>query len=693
MIQRHARSASRSAGRVGRLLGIGSSVFAVVAALLVVSPETEPALAAGGPSNLLAASGTSVAWSADFVGALNPPSSRATWPAMIYNNSSYSAVPVGQTFLAQNINANSAIGTSDCTSRWRWVQILCDSPTTTDNLYFAAKTAADSDAGFTIDSVSSTEAYVVIDLGSAQTFNTLRVFQMFSDGKVTQASLYTISETGGTRPAFNDPGWQLAAQAPVGAGLPLDSSFNPLPFNTRSAKFIACPTVIPLGTKSSRYVQLRFKNSGEFGDPSWIEVGAAKLFNESGLEPGPSPSVTCAPEPPRNAVATAGDESATVSWTAGTGTATGWSLQQSANGGSSWSTATTSPATVPSASTSTTVTGLTNGTEYVFRVRALSTVENSPYTPASNAVTPSSAPAPTPPGPNPPGPAPTPSPETTPTPIATPTPNVPNLDPITGGQNPNLPVGGVPLGGSVLLVNGQPAPVSVKSNRVSNPTALDIDGPGFTMQLAGRTTNNRPLGLTSGGALILEQDRTAFTQGTGFQANSQVFLYLLSTPRFLGTVATDASGAFQGSVPLPMDIPAGRHTLQANGITTDGAVRSLSLGVQVQETSTRATVQRANTTVHFAALSPRLDAAAKESLDALVKGRKKSVTRILVNGFVQGSDTTANDRSLSLARARAAARYLKAQGVAGTVVTRAEGVAQESGAAGRKAVVTITYRR
>lgn len=213
------------------------------------------------------------------------------------------------------------------------------------------------------------------------------------------------------------------------------------------------------------------------------------------------------------------------------------------------------------------------------------------------------------------------------------------------------------------------------------------------MRLVGRTTNDRPLGLTPDGALILEQDRTAFTQGTGFESNSQVYLYLLSTPRFLGTVATDASGAFQGSVPLPLDIPAGRHTLQANGLTPDGVVRSLSLGVQVNKVSTQTTVRRANTTVYFAALSPRLDATAKRSLDALVKGRKKAVTRIVVNGFVQGSDTTANDRSLSLARARAVARYLKAQGVAGTVVTRADGVANETGAAGRKAVVTITYRR
>jgi outer membrane protein OmpA-like peptidoglycan-associated protein len=69
------------------------------------------------------------------------------------------------------------------------------------------------------------------------------------------------------------------------------------------------------------------------------------------------------------------------------------------------------------------------------------------------------------------------------------------------------------------------------------------------------------------------------------------------------------------------------------------------------------------------------------------------VTRIVVNGFVQGTDSTANDRALSLARAQSVARYLESQGVTGKVVVQAKGVAKETGAAGRKAVVRITYRR
>jgi outer membrane protein OmpA-like peptidoglycan-associated protein len=271
------------------------------------------------------------------------------------------------------------------------------------------------------------------------------------------------------------------------------------------------------------------------------------------------------------------------------------------------------------------------------------------------------------------------------------------LEPVVPGSNPNIPAGGVPLGGSVFLVNGEPAAVTVAPDAPSaaRATGLNVEGPGFTMRLVGRTANDRPLGVTPDGALILEQDRTAFTEGTGFQPNSEVNLYVFSEARFLGTVNTDASGAFRGSVPLPLDIPAGRHTLQSNGLAPDGAVRSLSLGVQVEalQAPTQTKKRTAKATVLFNALSAKLTPAAKKELRAVAKGRAGSAIRTLVVGYVQANDTTANDETLSTQRARSVARYLRSIGVKGAIVTRGQGVAKEQGAAARKAVVTLTYRK
>jgi outer membrane protein OmpA-like peptidoglycan-associated protein len=294
-----------------------------------------------------------------------------------------------------------------------------------------------------------------------------------------------------------------------------------------------------------------------------------------------------------------------------------------------------------------------------------------------------------------PAPGPGPAPEPTPTPTPTVTPEPPSLDPITGAQNTNLPAGGLPLGESVLLINGVPTVVTVRPDSTINPTGLIIEGPGFILRLDGRSPGDQPLPLTADGALILEQNGTTFTVGTGFDPQSFVYVWLFSEPRLLGTLTVDANGAFRGTVPLPADVPVGRHTLQVNGLTPEGKVRSLSLGVQVNPANSPSGSRKAKakTTVYFASGSAALNASAKKSLNALVKGRKKTVTRIVVNGFVQGTNATANDQSLSRARATTIARYLKSQGVTGKVVVQAKGVAKETGAAGRKAVVRITYQR
>lgn len=93
--------------------------------------------------------------------------------------------------------------------------------------------------------------------------------------------------------------------------------------------------------------------------------------------------------------ATYGNTTASVSWTApaANGTAiTDYFIQFSSNGGSSWTTFTDGVST----ETSVTVTGLTNGTAYVFRVAAVNAVGNGSYSTASDPVTPLFGKIPTP---------------------------------------------------------------------------------------------------------------------------------------------------------------------------------------------------------------------------------------------------------------------------------------------------------
>ena len=102
------------------------------------------------------------------------------------------------------------------------------------------------------------------------------------------------------------------------------------------------------------------------------------------------PSAT--PGVPTSLSATAGNGQASLSWVApassGGSAITDYSIQYSSNGGTSWSTFSHTASTAVSS----TVTGLANGTSYVFRVAAVNGVGTGSYTAQSSAVVPSATP-------------------------------------------------------------------------------------------------------------------------------------------------------------------------------------------------------------------------------------------------------------------------------------------------------------
>lgn len=69
--------------------------------------------------------------------------------------------------------------------------------------------------------------------------------------------------------------------------------------------------------------------------------------------------------------------------------------------------------------------------------------------------------------------------------------------------------------------------------------------------------------------------------GQGFLPGSEVDVWLFSDPVFLGTVTVGADGSFSGTLPLPAGVPVGNHTLQANGLTADRETMTAQMGLRV----------------------------------------------------------------------------------------------------------------
>ena len=122
---------------------------------------------------------------------------------------------------------------------------------------------------------------------------------------------------------------------------------------------------------------------------SYVFKVAAKNSAGTGNYSG-SPSVTPAtiPDAPTGVTGTAGNNQVSLNWTApannGGSAITGYSIQHSSDSGSTWSGAISTGST----STSHTVTGLTNGTAYLFRVAAVNALGTGSYSGPSASVTP-----------------------------------------------------------------------------------------------------------------------------------------------------------------------------------------------------------------------------------------------------------------------------------------------------------------
>jgi hypothetical protein len=81
-------------------------------------------------------------------------------------------------------------------------------------------------------------------------------------------------------------------------------------------------------------------------------------------------------------------------------------------------------------------------------------------------------------------------------------------------------------------------------------------------------------------------------KGSGFAPFSSVRAIIYSTPTALKTFVTDENGAFEVTVTIPENLPAGEHSLVVTGVDDEGNERTLRVDVTVAASGT-ATVKGA----------------------------------------------------------------------------------------------------
>lgn len=346
--------------------------------------------------------------------------------------------------------------------------------------------------------------------------------------------------------------------------------------------------------------------------------------------------VGAAPGAPTALVAVAGNASVTLTWEApadiGGFAILDYVIEISIGTSGTWAAVDTTTSTATSVS----VPQLQNGTVYKFRVSAVSaagtglpSTESNSVTPAApaggggSAPTPSPKPAPTPgstdngktPRKNPPStiaspnlapspaavPSPTPGenprftatviPERTPTPgvVYTPANPIPRelrdllLSPLSyveqgSEQSPETP--SLSPAESLAYENG--APVLIELEVSSDQNGYILRGTNWEVSFEATDSDGTSLTLDDSGNLVLNSDRFVQFQGTGFAPGSIIKVWLFSDPSSLADVVADSNGNFTGSAQLPANIPTGEHTVQLNGLSKDGQIRSVALGVVVQ---------------------------------------------------------------------------------------------------------------
>ena len=170
------------------------------------------------------------------------------------------------------------------------------------------------------------------------------------------------------------------------------------------------------------------------------------------------------------------------------------------------------------------------------------------------------------------------------------TPNFTNVEKPITSESGQLPRG--ESGKALMLVNGEIQEIKYEAVGTNSLRASTNDGLFFEVFAADIIDTSAT--RTADGSLVIKPGQKFQISGSGFAPNTEVFIWLFSTPQLLSNIEVAKDGTISADVALKLGLPPGKHTLQVSGVHPDGTTRAVMLDVVIPADTQPAEINQDN---------------------------------------------------------------------------------------------------
>ncbi|MCX6527326.1 MAG: hypothetical protein NTU52_04965, partial [Actinobacteria bacterium] len=130
-----------------------------------------------------------------------------------------------------------------------------------------------------------------------------------------------------------------------------------------------------------------------------------------------------------------------------------------------------------------------------------------------------------------------------------------------------------------VVIDGAVVDLAVVINEDNSAT---IEYPGkFVVKIGPSGPEDSVVAANGKSFLRIYRNRTVLLHGEGFASNTEIEVWMNSTPTKIGTIITKADGGFSEPLSIPPGIELGEHTLTLSGVLADGTMSRSSIGAIV----------------------------------------------------------------------------------------------------------------